>query len=518
MVTEQIRTALNELIEVEADFTVEQPKQPEHGDYASNVALVVAKKQGVNPRSLAEQLAEKLGADDRFTAVEVAGPGFLNFKIAPAVWQGAVAEILKAKGKYGTFPKTGQKIEVEFVSGNPTGPLTLANGRGGFGGDVLARVFERAGHSVTREYYINDAGNQVVTFGKTIKGEEPDGYKGEYVADLKAALDLSKPAEELGQQAVALMVKSAKQTAKRMNISFDTWFSERDELHQTGEVERVLKDLERIDVTYEKDGALWLKTTHLDDDKDRVLRKADGTLTYLAADLAHYYHKLAKQKVDHAILIVGPDHHGYVKRMQAGVEFLRQAEHFDGKSTILVTQVVRLIKDGQEVKMSKRAGTYVALEELLEEIEPDVVRFFFVMKSFDTHMDFDLDLAKEHSQKNPVYYLKYAYARIAGILKKAGRRGGGDLSRLGDPTELALIAELCEFPAVIARTAEDYQMQRIPHYALGLADAFHKFYEHCPVISDDKSLSAARLRLVEATKQVLANVGETLGIEMPERM
>lgn len=518
MVAEQIRTTLAELADTDADFTVERPKQLEHGDYASNVALVVAKKQGVNPRSLAERLAEKLNDDDRFESVEVAGPGFLNFKIAPAVWQGAVEEILKAKGKYGTFPKTGYKIELEFVSGNPTGPLTLANGRGGFGGDVLARVFERAGHDVTREYYINDAGNQVVIFGQTIKGEAEDGYKGAYIADLKEQLDLSKSADEIGQEAVRLMVESAKQTAKRMNIRFDTWFSERDELHQTGAVEKVLKDLERIDATYEKDGALWLKTTHLDDDKDRVLRKADGTLTYLAADLAHYYHKFVKQGIDQAILIVGPDHHGYVKRMQAGVEFLRTAEHFDGQSTILVTQVVRLIKDGQEVKMSKRAGTFVALEELLEEIEPDVARFFFVMKSFDTHMDFDLDLAKEHSQKNPVYYLKYAYARISGILKKAGRHSGGDLTKLTDPAELALIAELCEFPSVVARTAEDYQMQRVPHYALGLADAFHKFYERCPVINDDKELTAARLRLVEATKQVLANVGETLGIEMPERM
>lgn len=517
MVAEQIRTTLAELADTDADFAVERPKQPEHGDYASNVALVVAKKQGVNPRSLAEQLAEKLGDDDRFTAVEVAGPGFLNFRVAPSMWQGALEEILKAKGKYGTFPKTGRKVEIEFISGNPTGPLTLGNGRGGFGGDVLARVFERAGHDVTREYYVNDAGNQVAVFGKTIKGEV-DGYKGDYVAELKEQLDLSKSAEEIGQQAVALMVKSAQQTTKRMNVRFDTWFSEREELHQTGAVEKVLKDLERIDATYEKDGALWLKTTHLDDDKDRVLRKADGEMTYLAADLAHYYHKLVKQKVDHAILIVGPDHHGYVKRMQAGVEFLRQAEHFDGKSTILVTQIIRLVEGGQEVKMSKRAGTFVSLEELLEEIEPDVARFFFVMKSFDTHMDFDLDLAKEHSQKNPVYYLKYAYARIAGILKKAGRHSGGDLSRLGDPAELALIAELCEFPSVVARTAEGYQVQRIPHYALGLADAFHKFYERCPVISDDTELSAARLRLVEATKQVLANVGETLGIEMPERM
>jgi arginyl-tRNA synthetase len=519
MVTEQIRTTLAELTDSDAEFSVERPKQPDHGDYASNVALVVAKKQGVNPRSLAEQLAEKLNADQRFESVEVAGPGFLNFRLAPSVWQEAVEEILKAKGKYGTFPKTGRKILVEFISANPTGPLTLGNGRGGFGGDVLSRVLARAGHDVTREYYINDAGNQIATLGATIKGEAgDDGYKGEYVEELKERVKADGSAAEVGQAAASEMLKEIQQTVKKMGITFDAWFSEREELHESGEIARTLEDLKKIDATYEKEGALWLKTTHMDDDKDRVLKKSDGELTYMAADLAHYYGQFVERKIDESIMIVGADHHGYIERMQAGVKFLRKAEHFDGQLKIIISQLVRLMQDGQEVKMSKRAGTFVTLDELLEEVEPDVARFFFVMKSFDTHMDFDLDLAKEHSQKNPVYYLKYAYARIAGILKKAGRKSGGDLSKLGDPAELALIAELCEFPQVITRTAEDYQVQRVAHYALALADAFHKFYERCPVISEDKELTAARLRLVEATKQVLASVGETIGIEMPERM
>ncbi len=517
MVAEQIRTTLAELADTDADFTVERSKQPEHGDYASNVALVVAKKQGVNPRSLAEQLAEKLRDDDRFTAVEVAGPGFLNFRVAPAVWQGALEEILKAKSKYGTFPKTGRKIQVEFISANPTGPIHLGNARGGYIGDVLANVLARAGHTVEREYYLNDAGGQIEKLGAAVKGED-DSYPGDYIEKLRQQVDTDLPAGEVGEKAAGLLVKQVKDTVKQMGIRFDTWFSEQKELHDKDEVMRTLGDLAKVDATYEKDGALWLKSTHYDDEKDRVLTKSDGSPTYIAADLAYHYHKFVTRRFDLVINVWGADHHGDVARLKAGVEFLRKAEHFDGQLKIILVQFVRLVQSGEATKMSKRAGTAVTPEELLSEVDRDVARFFFVMKSFDTHMDFDLDLAKEHSQKNPVYYLKYAYARIAGILKKAGRHSGGDLTKLTDPAELALAAELCEFPSVVWRTAHDHQVQRVPHYALGLADAFHKFYERCPVISDDKELSAARLKLVEATKLALDNVGETLGIEMPERM
>ncbi len=521
MLAQQIRTLLTKLAEAEdADFSVERPKQPEHGDYASNVAMVLGKKRGVNPRSLAEQLQEKLSTEEMFNAVEVAGPGFLNFRLSPAAWQGVVAEILEADKDFGRLPETGRKIQVEFISANPTGPLTLGNGRGGYGGDVLANVVTRAGHTVSREYYLNDAGFQVEQLGATLRGEE-DAYKGEYVAELKTKVDTAKTAAEVGAEAAALMTEEIRKTIERMGIRFDDWFSERKELHETGEIERVLAGFEKIDAAYEKDGALWLKTTHHDDDKDRVLRKSDGALTYFAADLAYHYHKLAKRQLDLAIDIWGADHHGYIKRMEAGVEFLRQADHFDGKLQVLVTQLVRLTRGGQEVKMSKRAGTYVALDELLAEIPSDVARFFFVMRGWDTHMDFDLDLAKEQSQKNPVYYLKYAYARVAGILRQAGRgakKKDADLGKLVEPAEFALVQELSAFPEVIRQTAEDYQIQRVPHYALGVADAFHKFYEQCRVVSDDKELTAARLRLVEATKLVLEQVGETVGIELPEKL
>lgn len=518
MLAEQIRQTLKELADTDADFLIERPKKAEHGDYASNVAMIVAKERGgTNPRSLAEELQEKLSKDERFSKVEVAGPGFLNLTVAPATWQAALADIIKAKDTYGRGESTGRKLQVEFISANPTGPLTLANGRGGFGGDVLANVLERAGNDVTREYYINDAGNQVVGLGKTLKGEE-EVYKGEYVAELKQKISLEGSAQEVGQRAAAVMLSQIQDVVDKMGIRFDTWFSEREELHESGEIDRTLADLEKVDATFEKDGALWLKSTHFDDDEDRVIRKADGELTYLAADLAHFYGQFSKRKLDRSILIVGPDHHGYVKRMEAGVAFLRKAEHFDGKLEIIVTQAVRLVKDGKELKMSKRAGTYVALEELLDQVEPDVARFFFVMKSFDTHMDFDLDLATEQSQKNSVYKFKYAHARISSILKKAGRHGSGKLELLEHPAELALIRELAEFPSVIARTAADHQVQRLPHYALDLATVFHAFYEQCPVISDDTNLTAARLQLLHATKSVMNQVAETIGISLPEEM
>jgi arginyl-tRNA synthetase len=517
MVAEQIRETLAKLADTDADFAVERPKQAEHGDYASNVAMVVAKKQGINPKSLAEQLAEKLKDDDRWTAVEVAGPGFLNFKVAPPAWQEALADVLKAKEKYGAFPKTQKKVQLEFISANPTGPPHLGNARGGYAGDVLANVLARAGHQVEREYYINDAGGQVEELGSVIKGES-DSYKGQYIDELKKRLDTKKSATEVGAEAADLMAAEARKTVKRMGIRFDGWFSEQQELREKDEINRVLADLKKIDATYEKDGAVWLKSTHFEDDKDRVLVKSDGAPTYLAADLAYHFNKFVKRNYGLVIDIVGADHHGDVARLKAGVEFLRKVEHFDGNVEVILVQFVRLVQGGKAAKMSKRAGTAITPDELLDEVEADVVRFFFVMKNLDTHMDFDLDLAKEQSPKNPVYYLKYAFARIAGILKKAGKSKNGDLSKLTDPAELNLIRELSEFPSVISRTAADYQVQRLPHYALGLADAFHKFYEQCPVISDDQELTAARLQLVQATRQVLQNAGDTLGIDLPDRM
>lgn len=515
MVAAKIREIIAQLVPEGTDFTVERPKQADHGDYASNVALVVAKQLGQNPRELAEKWQAQLQDNPLFSAVSVAGPGFLNFTVASGTWHDVVRQIAAQGAKFGTFPATNQKIQVEFISANPTGPLTLGNGRGGFGGDVLARVLARAGHQVEREYYINDAGNQIVSLGKTLTGEEPL-YAGEYIKDLQKKVATSGDSLTVGKAGAEAMLAELQQTVARMNINFDTWFSEQS-VYDSGRIEKVLTDLAKAGATFKQDGALWLRTTEHGDDKDRVLRKQDGELTYLAADIAHYYENFVTGGLDHKINILGADHHGYVARMQAAVEMLRQAEGFTGQSTIIITQLVRLIRDGQEVKMSKRAGTYVTLDELLEEIDVDVARFFFVMKSFDTHMDFDFDLAKEQNQKNPVFYLKYAHARIASILREAPE-GSGTLARLSDPHELALIRELARFPELIQEIATDYQVHRLPHYALGVADRFHQFYEHCKVISEDAELTTDRVQLLRATQIVLQNIGSSLGITMPEQM
>lgn len=518
MIRSEIETIITRALGGGVDFAVDRPAKDEHGDFASNVALVAAQQQGKNPRELAESLVKKLRDDKLFTKVEVAGPGFLNFTVASAAWQGELAAILKAKAEFGTWPATGKKIQVEFISINPTGPLHVGHGRGAFAGDVLANVLQRAGNTVEREYYINDAGRQIEILGEAVKGKT-DAYKGEYIDHARKKVDITKSTERVGAEAAKLFIGYIQQTVKRMGIKFDVWFSETKELHERDEVKRVLADLAKAGRTYERDGALWLKSSEHGDDKDRVLRKSDGEYTYVAPDLAYHYHKLVKRSFDRAINIWGADHHGAVKRLKAGVEFIREIEGFSGQLVILLAQMVRLVEGGKELKMSKRTGTYVTLDELLDEVDTDVARFFYVMRSLDTQMDFDLDLAREQSQKNPVYYLKYAYARIAGILKKAGRAHRlADLANLEHPAELVLIKQLDEFPTVIAETAEDYQVQRLPHYALKLADVFHKFYEQCPVISDDKALTAARLKLVEGTRIVLKNVGDTLGITMPERM
>jgi arginyl-tRNA synthetase len=517
MLAGQITKILKDELGDDATFDVSVPSGAGHGDYASNAALVIAGRRGDPPMQLAEQLAKKLSRRKLFTDVQAAQPGFLNFTLAPDAWADCLKAIIAAGKDFGRTKPTGKRVELEFISANPTGPLTLANGRGGFGGDVLGNVLERAGWTVEREYYLNDAGNQIAELGASVKGTGT-AYSGPYVKDLAKHLDTGPDAMTVGREAAQHLRGSIESTVARMNIRYDTWFSEDQQLHQLGKIEEVLGQLEKSDATYEKDGALWLKTTDYGDDKDRVLRKQDGSLTYLAADVAHYYHKFAERKFDLGVLIVGADHHGYLDRMNAAVEQLRKIAGFSGESRILITQMVRLIHDGKEVKMSKRAGTYVALDDLLDEIPADVARFFFVMKSFDTHMDFDLTLAKEQSQKNPVYYLKYAHARICGILKKAPAGGRANLNRLTDPAETNLIKELLEYPHVITETAADYQVQRIAHYGLDLADVFHKFYERCPVISEDATLTASRLKLLKATQLVMQQVGETLGIEMPERM
>ena len=564
------------------DAEITRAENPSFGDYSTNAVLKLAKKENKNPMELAQEIVQKLLMSDinMFAKIEVAPPGFINFTLAPDFLAKQVEGILDVKEKYGASDLgEGKNVQVEFISANPTGPLTLGNGRGGFFGDVLANVLSRAGYSVKREYFVNDAGYQVEVLGHSILKNEKAQYKGEYVDKLNKEIVCwycSKNPKKVGQKAAKYILKNLIQPTigERMKIKFDAWVSEK-EIRQSGEMEKVLQLLKDRNLTYEQDGATWFCSTKFGDDKDRVLitsvkERRKPSATYILADIAYHYKKFTEDKFDKVIDIWGADHHGYIARLQAAGKALGAWD--EKKLEIIIMQLVRLMRDGQEVKMSKRLGTYITLDELLEEIPLDVARFFFLMRAPNTHMDFDLDLAKEQSQKNPVYYVQYAYARISSILAKSQfpvsnfpknpksqnskvktgepvsplplpegeiKRGwekidtslsvkvGGEGFSFNHSSELALIKKLIRLPEIIADTAVDYQVHRLPQYALELVRSFHKFYEDCRVLAPssvegidetNKDLTSARLALCEATRIVLSNTLSLMGISAPEKM
>lgn len=513
------------------EVELEHPSNSKFGDLSTNIAMKIGKQQGENPLKVAENLAKRIQLPE-IDKVEAVKPGFINFYLSEKYYQKEISTILSAGKKFGDLDLgKGQKTQVEFISANPTGPLTLANGRGGFSGDVLANVFKKAGYSVGREYYVNDGGNQVKILGDSILAaaklmpEKDENYKGDYIDqwanDHKADCEkLKSNSFELGKVAAKdILEKHIKPTVKKLGIEFDKWFSE-EEMIKRGEVDEAIKALKSL--TYEEDGALWLKTTKFGDDKDRVLIKKDGEKTYFANDIAYHFDKFHKRKFDKVVDLWGADHHGYVGRMQAATEALG----YGGKLDIVIFQLVRLIKDGKEYKMSKRKGTYVTMDELLELIgtkdAADVARYFFLSKGFDTHMDFDLDLAKDTSEKNPVYYVKYASARINGILRNTKvDYSKPNLSLIKEPAEIDLIKKLSELPEIVEQVITDkkYPVHKFTYHITEIAEKFHKFYHDCRVISDDKELTKSRLALVSATKNTLEIVGEDiLGLKMPERM
>lgn len=519
------------------DIVLETSHNPQFGDYSSNISLQLAnQKRGEgqqSPREIANELAKSMQELDYLASVEVAGPGFLNFKLKPAHLSQELNQILSKDNSYGsTELGAGRPVQIEFISANPTGPLTLANGRGGAIGDTLANLFEASGYQVNREYYVNDTGNQIRTLGLSVQAAagkieaEDTHYQGEYIKDLalKFANQLDQDPQTLGHELANYMLdQEIKPAIKKLNINFDNYFSEHS-LYQES-IPLTVQSLAQKDLTYEKDGAIWFKSTEFGDDKDRVLMTSEGSRgrqepTYFLADIAHHIvsHDQGYLK---RINVLGADHHSYATRISAVLKGLGYQDWKGGAwQDIIIMQLVRLFKGGQEVRMSKRAGNFVTIDELLDEVSADAVRYFFLMSSANTTVDFNLDLAKEQSNKNPVYYVQYAHARSFNILAKAEAKidPAGEY-QLSHPAELSLLIQLTALPDVIEDTVKDYQVNRLTNYAYQLADKLHKFYEQCPVLqAEAEEIKQARLALVSASQIVLANTLRLMGISAPERM
>ena len=502
---------------------VEHPDKMVHGDYATNIAMIIAKQIGKEPKEIAQLIVQSFNhsiIQSLFAKIEVVQPGFINFFLSKKYLQTQVKEILKSDEGFGKLNiGKNKKVNVEFISANPTGPLTLGNGRGGFLGDVLSNVLEKAGFKVKREYYINDIGEQIRKLGHSVIGDSQAVYKGKYLLQLRKRVKGKDP-EKVGEKAAKIILEEMiKPTVKRMGIKFDNWFSEKS-LHKKNEVEKALNFLKKKNLTYEKDGALWFCSSKFGDEKDRVLVRANNEKTYFASDIAYLENKF-KRGFDLLIYILGADHAGYIKRIEAAAEAFG---HRKDQLRFIIVQLVRLFEKGEEVRMSKRAGTFVTLEELINRTGVDVARFFFLQRSPGSHLNFNLDLAQEQSEKNPVYYVQYAHARICSIIRKLKTQNSKlkattqNLRLLNHPTELNLIKQLIRFPEIIKDTAKDYQVQRLPQYSLEVARNFHDFYEKCRVISEDKELTKARIALLLATKIVLRNTLNLMGISAPEKM
>jgi arginyl-tRNA synthetase len=516
--------------------SLERPPKVELGDYSSNAAMLLAAPLGENPRDVAARLAEQLRAElgeDTVERIEVAGPGFLNFFLADEWYRRAMLSLAGAGERLGPAP-TGvpERFLVEFVSANPTGPLHVGGGRHAAYGDSLVRLLEAVGHEVQREFYVNDAGGQIERFAASIaarmKGEEPpeDGYNGDYVIDLGRQIASEGIAvddlEAIGSRGVALILEQVRGTLDRFGVRFDNWFSERD-LYSRGEVDAALAQLDEAGHTYRHEEALWLRTTTFGDDKDRVLIRANGEPTYLAADVAYHWDKL-ERGFGRLINILGADHHGYVPRVRAAIEALgADPERFEA----LIMRLVHVVESGERAQMSKRSGDFVALDELLDDIGVDAARWFMLWRSHDTTVDLDLDLARRQSNDNPVYYVQYAHARIASILRKAERgadeiAAGAEAATPGtalEPAEHELIKRLLEFPDEVREAAARRAPHRICTYATAVAADFHGFYRDCQVVgAEGEGVERSRLALSLLTMRTIAGSLGLLGISAPERM
>jgi arginyl-tRNA synthetase len=541
---EAISAALAEVPEtadLQIEVKVERPKNRDHGDWATNVALVSAKRAGLPPRDLAAKIVEVLAENAGIDSLEIAGPGFINIRLA-ADAQGEIARSIVTQGSaYGQIEAlTGVNINLEFISANPTGPLHLGHTRWAAIGDAMARVLAAAGATVDREFYVNDRGVQMDKFGKSLEaralGYEPPegGYQGAYVTDLALRIVeenpgiLELPEDErwvaFREAGYALQLQQQKDVLENFRTVFDVWYSERT-LHTSGAVDRGMATLRAQGHVYEADGAVWLRTTDFDDDKDRVLIKADGELTYFASDTAYYVDK-RHRGFDICVYLLGADHHGYVNRLRAVAACAGDDPNYNIE--ILIGQLVKMFKGGEEVRLSKRTGAMITLEDLVDEVGVDAARYTLIRYPADSPLMMDLDLLVQRTNDNPVYYVQYAHARISSVLRNAGELGIDwrdaqfDPGLLAHERESALLGVLAEFPRIIGTAAELREPHRVCRYLEEVATAYHKFYDSCRVLPRGEEavepLHIARLWLCAATRQVIANGLDLCGVSAPERM
>lgn len=555
-IQEEIKTALLDALEKAGkegklnyneipNFVIEVPREKSHGDYATNLAMLMAKQAKMPPREVATILMEYFNKEEtQVEEMEIAGPGFINFTLGNDWLYEVLPRVCREDEEYGcsTYGKK-EKVQVEFVSANPTGLLHMGNARGAALGDTIANLLQAAGYDVTREFYINDAGNQIDLFGKSLEAKylqsfdrdatlPEDGYQGQDITETvenfiaeygDKYLDTAENVrlESLIQFALNEKLTHIRKNLESIRVNFDVWFSEQ-ELHDNKEIESTLEVLKENGYIYEEDDALWLELSKLGEDyKDEVLVRSNGIPTYFAADIAYHKNKFDRG-FEQVINVWGADHHGHIARMKGAMEALGYDPH---KLTIVIMQLVRLFQSGELLRMSKRTGTYVTLRELVHEVGVDAVRYFFIMRSSDSHLDFDLDLAKSQSQDNPVFYVQYAHARICSIFRQVEELGhevpdyrNVDLKLLKEDAELRLMNKIADLPAVVEGAAKSLEPHRLTRYASELASAFHGFYTECRVINDDRELMEARLVLAMAVRITLRNVLKLIGVEAPASM
>ncbi len=536
-------------VDAAPDIEIERPNNPEHGDFATNLPLRLARAARANPMQLAQLISERIQPGPEIASLEPAPPGFINFKLSDDWLQRQVETVIAAGDKFGSADVgTGRKVMVEFVSVNPTGPVHVGHTRGAVLGSALANTMQAAGYEVTREYYINDAGSQMEAFYRSVwtryqqalgrDAQMPEnGYQGDYIADIAAEiidtegpglLELPEPAaiRRIGDIAREKMVELIRDDLDAIGVNFDNWFSERwlflNERAPTSDYDQAIAKLREGGHLAERSGALWFNSIALGDDRDNVVVRSSGEPTYFASDIAYHYNKFSGREFNRVIDIWGADHQGHVPRMKAAVSALGVKPE---NLTVLISQMVTLKRGDETVRASKRTGDFVTLRELVDEVGMDACRYFFLARAASTQMEFDLELATRESSENPVYYVQYAHARNASILSLAAERGidyaNGDVSLLTHPNELALIRTMLRLSELIVQVAENLEPHHLPHYAMELATAFHHFYENCRVISanpEDNELTLARLKLVAAAQVVFRRTLTLMGMSAPERM